>query len=179
MNNNFPQGQNSQNPGGMNNGRVYLPARSRMMRHHNGMQAQTPNYVQPQAQQGFVYISPQIPTYPLAVNPYGGQQPNQAGPPPGTYMQNNVMGTVYAPSPYNNPVSLPHPAPATHNVMNVWNHPAEGVSQLASVSPHSVANQPHYGHAFPNNGMDRYSMDRYSRDMFSLEAFSMETFSMD
>lgn len=67
--------------------------------------------------------------------------------------QNNAMGTVYVPSPINNPAILPHPAAASHEVAHVWNHPPEGYSQLAIVRPNIVMNQPHNGYAVPNIGM--------------------------
>lgn len=67
--------------------------------------------------------------------------------------QNNAVGAAYGPSPYSNPANLPHPAAASHNVVNIWNHPAEGVSQMAYLSPSNVMSQPHYGHASPSNGM--------------------------
>lgn len=63
------------------------------------------------------------------------------------------MAWAYAPSPYSNPVNAPHPAPAPPNVAPVWNHPPERATQMTSMSPHNVAYQPHYGHAFPNAGM--------------------------
>lgn len=66
---------------------------------------------------------------------------------------NNAMGSVYAPSPYNNPVNLPHPAPASPNVLNGWSHPDGGASQVTSASPHNVMYQPHNGYASPIVGM--------------------------
>lgn len=67
--------------------------------------------------------------------------------------QNNAMRPVYAPSPFNNPVSPPHPAAASHNAANVWYQPPDRVSQLSSVGPSNVMNQPHNGHAVPNIGI--------------------------
>lgn len=67
--------------------------------------------------------------------------------------QNNAVGAAYGPSPYSNPANPPHPAAASHNVVNIWNHPAEGASQLGYVSPSNVVSQPHYGYASPSIGM--------------------------
>ncbi|KAI7780775.1 hypothetical protein LA080_015566 [Diaporthe eres] len=145
MNNNSPRGQTSQNPSSMNNARaVHRPAGHGVMYHNNGMQVQTANYVQPQAPRDFVQMSqPHMSPYPPLASPYGGPQPSQASPPPGFYTQNNAMGTVYVPSPFNNPASLPHPAAGSHYVANVWNHPPEGIQPTGHI--------PNIGMHFPNN----------------------------